>query len=118
MKEHGRRGYRAARLRCKTSNMQQRSHGIADLVLRDGEDVVYEGTRMQEIELAEALRTETVSDGTGSHLSRPGHQLPATKALLCVRSQFGFNADDAHLGTLMFDRCGNTAEQPTTADRR
>ena len=118
MKEHGRGCYRAARLWCKTGNMQQRSHGIADLVLRDGEDVVYESTYMQEIELAEALRTEAVGDGTGSHLSRPGHQLPAAKALLCVRSQFGFNTDDTHLRTLMFDRCGYTTEQSTTANRR
>ena len=79
MKEHGRGCYRAARLWCKTGNMQQRSHGIADLVLRDGEDVVYESTYMQEIELAEALRTEAVGDGTGSHLSRPVTSFPLRK---------------------------------------
>src|SRR5512140_3611474 len=103
MEEPRRKCDGSARLRNDSCRSNDASYGFAHLGLADRHDVVDVLANMLEIDGADALRAQSVGQGTRGTFCGDGHDLPGPKALLRVSGQLGRHANDFRLRSAQLD---------------
>ena len=116
VKQGGRDRNDAAGFNNQAGIQDRLTHGLRDLLLADGDDVVGEFSHMSEGQVSDAGGAHAVGARPASLVERDLDDAAAVKASARVISNLGLDADDLGRGTRQLQGGRHTRQQPSTAD--